>query len=70
MAYTGTIKFIMENQKEALVNETVVGDSEPTAYRLVKADFSSYAVDHVITYTYDGISALNDGRDITVSNYV
>jgi hypothetical protein len=70
MAYTGTIRFIMENQKEGLVNETVVGDAEPTAYKIVKADFSAYAVDHVITYTYNGISALNDGRDITVTNYV
>ena len=70
MAYTGTIKFIMETQKEALVNETVVGDSEPTAYKIVNADFSAYALDHTITYTYDAISALNDGRNITVSLYV
>ena len=69
MAYTGLIKFIPDTKTEALVFQTAVGNSLADGWRLVRADFSTYAIAHTITYTYSTTAgAATD--DITVSLYV
>jgi len=67
MAYTGTIKFITEDNNRAIVEETAAGATYPDAHRLVNADFTGKAREDSITYTYDADSDFNNGRDITIS---
>jgi hypothetical protein len=70
MAYTGVIKFISDTTSTGLVYQTEVGSSDPDGFRLVHSPyFSSYVVDHTITYTYDTTNE-NDGNWITISAYV
>jgi hypothetical protein len=67
MAYTGTVRFIMETNTRAIVEETESGASYPWGHKVLNADFSAKAREDSITYTYNVASAENDGRDITIS---
>jgi hypothetical protein len=67
MAKSGSIKFIMETDTQALVEETASGASYPDGHKLVKADFSAKAVGDTISYDYDAMSVTNDGHNITIS---
>jgi hypothetical protein len=67
MAYSGSVKFILETDTKAIVEETPAGATSPDAHRIVNADFSAKAVGDTISYTYNAASATNDGRDITIS---
>jgi len=67
MAYTGRIRFITEDNKRAIVEETKAGATSPEGHKVLGADFSGKAREDVITYTYNSPSDFNDGRDITIS---
>lgn len=68
MAYSGTIKFISENDERAIVEESLSGATTGAeGHKIVGADFSAKAVADVISYTYNSPGAFNDGRDITIS---
>ena len=67
MAYAGLIKFILETNQRAIVEETPSGDASFNKHALINADFSSKVRGDSVTYTYDDPSALNNGRDVTLS---
>lgn len=64
--HSGTVKFIFEGNTKALVEETISGDSAANRHTVVNADVSSKAIAQTISYVYNAISALNDGRDVTL----
>lgn len=69
MAFSGTVKFILEDDKSAIVEETKAGASSPEAIRYLVGDaitsFSSKVVGDTISYVYA------NSYDITLpSNYI
>jgi len=67
MAYSGRIRFIMETNTRAVVEETESGASYPWGHKVLNADFSAKAREDTISYTYAAAGASNDGRDITIA---
>lgn len=63
--HSGSIKFILETNLRAIVEETPSGDAYFAKHSVVNADFSGDAVGDDIDYTYDAASSGNNGRDIT-----
>lgn len=67
--YRGTIKFIGETNRWALVEETPLSGGSPVStdydrHRLVKSDFSARSVGDVIDYDYAAPSNENEGYDV------
>ena len=64
--HSGTVRFITEDKKSALVFQTKIGTSIEDGYRLLHADFSSIEKDDVINYTYGDGPIEVDGQEIVI----